>query len=80
MKSTATGGSLPYLLLWERPEPLFDLLFPMMHENTHFRRVPAYVEEVQKGFKRGHIEAQCPSQNERTDQEEIMIYLQAQSD
>ena len=36
-----------------------------MHANTHFRQVPAYVEEVQKGFKRGHIEAQCPSQNER---------------
>ena len=36
-----------------------------MHANTHFRRVPAYVEEVQKGFKRGHIKAQCPSQNER---------------
>ena len=35
-----------------------------MHVNTHFRWVPAYVKEVQKGFKRGHLKAQFPSKNE----------------
>ena len=36
-----------------------------MHANTHFRQVPAYVEEVWSGFKRGCIEAQCPSKTKR---------------
>ena len=36
-----------------------------MRANTHFRRVPAYVEEVWSGFKRGCIEAQCPSKTKR---------------
>ena len=62
MKSVVTGGSPHHLLLWERPELLIDL-FPTMHTNTHFRWVYAYVEEVQKGFKRGCIEAQCLSKN-----------------
>ena len=63
MKSVVTGCSPRYLLLWEWPE-LIDL-FPMMRVNTCFRQVPAYVEEVQKGFRRGRIKAQCPSKNER---------------
>ena len=36
-----------------------------MRANTHFRRVPAYVEEVRSGFKRGRIKAQCPSKYKR---------------
>ena len=72
------GCSLHYLLLWERPE-LLIALFPMMCANTHFRRVPAYVEEVQSGFKRGCIKAQCHPNTKGTEPEETMIYLKAQS-
>ena len=63
MKLAVTGCSPHYLLLWEWPELLIDL-FPMMHANTRFRQIPTY-DEVQKGFKRGCIEAQRPSKNER---------------
>ena len=56
-KKSAVTGCLPHgLLLWEQPK-LLIALFLMMHVNTLFRRVPAYVEEVQSGFKRGCIEA-----------------------
>ena len=51
-------------LLRERPE-LLIALFPMMCANTRLRRFPAYVEEVQSGFTRGRIEAQCPSKPKR---------------
>ena len=37
MISAVTGGSPHHLLLWEQPELLIDLLFPMMHVNMHFR-------------------------------------------
>ena len=64
-KKSAVMGCLPHcLLLWERPE-LLIALFLTMHANTHFRRVPAYVEEVRSGFKRGRIEARCPSKTKR---------------
>ena len=36
-----------------------------MCANMHFRRVPAYVEEVRSGFKRGHIKAQHSSKTKR---------------
>ena len=64
MKLAVAGCSPHYLLLWEWPKLLIDL-FPMMHANMCFRQAPAYVEEVQKGFKKGRINAQCPSKNER---------------
>ena len=51
-------------LLGERPE-LLIALFPTMHAVKHFRRFPAYVEEVQRGFTRGRIEARCPSKTKR---------------
>ena len=58
-------GCLPhYLLLWKRLELLITL-FPMRHANMCFRRVPAYVEVVWSGFKRGCIEARCPSKYKR---------------
>ena len=63
-ESVVTGCLLHYLLLWEQPK-LLIALFPMMHVNTHFRQVPAYVEEVWSGFKRGCIEARCPSKYKR---------------
>ena len=62
-KLAVMGCSPHYPLPWERPELLIDF-FPMTHPNVHFRGVPAYIEEVQEGFKRGCIDVQCPSQNE----------------
>ena len=61
----AVMGCLPHCLqLWEQPK-LLIALFPTMHANTCLRRVPAYVEEVWSGFKKGCIEARHPSKTKR---------------
>ena len=62
-ENTLHSDAVPSLLR-ERPK-LLIALFPMMCANTHFRRFPAYVEEVRSGFTRGHIKAQCPSKTKR---------------
>ena len=63
MKSAVMGYPPHYLMLGKQPRLLVDLLFPMICVNTCPRRVPAYVEEVQKCFKEGHIEALHQSNN-----------------
>ena len=63
-KSAVTGCLLHCLLLWELPK-LLIALFLMMCTNTHFRQVPAYVEEVRSGFKRGCIEGRHPSKTKK---------------
>ena len=78
MKTVVMGYLPHYLLLWEWPELLIDL-FPMMRAKTRFRWVPAYVEEVWNGFKRGCNEALCPSKNERDRPRRNYDYLQAES-
>ena len=40
-------------------------LFPTMCADMRLRQFPAYVEEMQSGFTRGCIEAQCPSKIKR---------------
>ena len=61
----AVMGCLPhYFLLGEQPE-LLIALFPMIHADTHFRWVPAYVAEVRSGLNRGHNGAQHLSKNKR---------------
>ena len=52
-----------YIPCKESPEPI--ALFPMVHACMLFRRVLAYVMEVQRGLNRGHIEAHCSSNNRR---------------
>ena len=61
-KNTLHSNAVPSLL---REQPKLIALFPMMRANTHFRWFPAYVEEVQSGFTRGCLEAQCPSKTKR---------------
>ena len=61
-KNTLRSDAVPSLL---RERPKLIALFPMMHVNTHFRRFPAYVEEVRSGFTRGCLEALRPSKTKR---------------
>ena len=64
-KKSAATECLPHgLALWERSELLL-FLFLMMCANTRYRWVPAYVEKVWSGFKRGHVGARRPSKIKR---------------
>ena len=62
-KSAEMGCYPHYILRKVSLEP--SALFPMVHASTLFRRVLAYVMEVQRGLNRGRIEAHCSSNNRR---------------
>ena len=62
-KSTGTGCFPHYFLCKGQPEPI--ALFPMVRACTIFRRVLAYVMEVQRGLNKGRIKAHCSSNNRR---------------